>query len=453
MIFKICLVLNLATVGFEYIYRMETQPSNNQDIKMKIYDLIGIGFGPSNIALAIALEENDPQSLKNVCFIEKQASFAWHNDMMLENAHMQISFLKDLVSLRNPKSHYSFINYLHENNRLADFINLKTFYPSRTEFNDYLKWAASHFHENTAYSETVFEVIPQLNDLNNVTHLLVKSYNSEGKVVERLTKDLVISVGGTANVPEEFKTFKNDPRIIHSSKYLSEIKQNHLANKVAVIGAGQSAAEIFMDLNSQHHKPSIDLIMRARAIKPSDSSPYVNEIFNAEFTDYVFDKNQAERQALLEEFWHTNYAAPDLEVIQSIYDVFYQQKVTGSDHHSFLRGHQVSSVLADENGVHIIVKDLDNDTTSQNTYDTVVLATGYQRQQHLTLLAPLAQYLNDYNVDRTYCIKTSDNFEPKIYLQGSCEKSHGLSDTLLSIMSVRSHEIVTSLSKSSELVD
>lgn len=418
---------------------------------MKIYDLIGIGFGPSNISLAIALEEKAPQNLKNVCFIEKQASFAWHEDMMLDDAHMQISFLKDLVSLRNPKSHYSFINYLHEHNRLADFINLKTFYPSRTEFNDYLSWAASHFQENTAYSEAVFEVVPQLNEFDKVTHLLVRSRNDQGKIIERLTKDIVISVGGTANIPEEFTAFKNDPRIIHSSNYLSEIKKDHVANNIAIVGAGQSAAEIFMDLNKQHHQPSVDLIMRARAIKPSDDSPFVNEIFNADFTDFVFNKNQNEREKLLEEFWHTNYAAPDLEVIQNIFDVFYQQKVIGSERHNFLRRHEVTSVIADENGVHIRVKNLNDGTTSQKSYDTVVLATGYQRQQHLKVLAPLAKYLSEFTVDRSYCIKATANFEPKIFLQGSCEKSHGLSDTLLSIMSVRSHEIVTSLSENTEL--
>jgi len=420
---------------------------------MKVYDLIGIGFGPSNIALAIALKENDPQRLKNVCFIEKQANFAWHNDMMLADAHMQISFLKDLVSLRNPKSHFSFVNYLHEHNRLADFINLKTFYPSRTEFNDYLSWAASHFQENTAYSEAVFEVIPQINNLNTVTHLLVRSRDNKGEITERLTKDIVISVGGSANIPDEFKPFKNDPRVIHSSNYLSEIKQDHVANNIAIVGAGQSAAELFMDLNKQHHQPNVDLIMRARAIKPSDDSPFVNEIFNADFTDFVFDKNQNEREKLLEEFWHTNYAAPDLEVIQNIFDVFYQQKVIGSERHRFLRRHEVTSVMTDENGVHIIVKNLNDNTTSQKTYDTVVLATGYQRQQHLQILAPLAKYLNDYTVDRSYCIKSNDNFEPKVFLQGSCEKSHGLSDTLLSIMSVRSHEIVTALAKTAELAD
>src|SRR5688500_16831486 len=64
-----------------------------EDIAMQIHDLIGIGFGPSNIALAITLEEKKQEGYYiDSFFIEKQPSFAWHANMMLENAHMQISF-------------------------------------------------------------------------------------------------------------------------------------------------------------------------------------------------------------------------------------------------------------------------------------------------------------------------------------------------------------------------
>ena len=33
--------------------------------------------------------------------------------MLLEDATMQVSFLKDLVTLRNPASEYGFLSYLH----------------------------------------------------------------------------------------------------------------------------------------------------------------------------------------------------------------------------------------------------------------------------------------------------------------------------------------------------
>ena len=141
---------------------------------MRIHDVIGIGFGPSNIALAITLEEKKQEGCNlDSFFIEKQPGFAWHANMMLDNTHMQISFLKDLATMRNPSSHFTFINYLHQKKRLQDFINLKTFFPSRHEFNDYLAWAASHFDSRCAYGEEVFEVLPEEQN-NEITLLRVR---------------------------------------------------------------------------------------------------------------------------------------------------------------------------------------------------------------------------------------------------------------------------------------
>ncbi|MBQ3659658.1 MAG: PDZ domain-containing protein, partial [Bacteroidales bacterium] len=36
---------------------------------------------------------------------------------------MQVSYLKDLATLRNPRSGFSFVSYLHDRGRLVDFIN------------------------------------------------------------------------------------------------------------------------------------------------------------------------------------------------------------------------------------------------------------------------------------------------------------------------------------------
>ena len=175
---------------------------------MKIYDLIGIGFGPSNIALAITLEEQKQSGYGiESFFIEKQPNFAWHANMLLDNAHMQVSFLKDLATMRNPSSHFTFINYLHQKNRLQDFINLKTFFPSRHEFNDYLTWAASHFDHCCAYGEEVIEVLPEKRG-DEVALLRIRSRNREQVVHERLTRNLVISIGGQPRIPESFASLK-----------------------------------------------------------------------------------------------------------------------------------------------------------------------------------------------------------------------------------------------------
>jgi L-ornithine N5-oxygenase len=408
---------------------------------MHTHDLIGIGFGPSNIALAIALDERRQSGQRmNAMFIERQPGFAWHKGMLLDHAHMQISFLKDLVTLRNPTSRFTFINYLHEKKRLQDFINLKTFFPSRHEFSDYLAWAAEQFADRCAYGEEVFEVLPDKRG-SEVSALRIRSRDEAGTVHERLTRNLVVSIGGMPNIPDAFKPLKGDPRILHSSTYLRDIERQAGAQRIAIVGAGQSAAELFMNLHGRHDAPQVDIIMRARSLRPSDDSPFVNEIFNADFVDHIYSKSDTERAALLREFWHTNYACPDHELIEAIFKVFYEQKVRGQTRHRFLRRHDVQSVRAAADGIHISVLDLNAGRESTTRYDAVVLATGYERQQHKALLAPVASYLHDFSVDRNYRLQGTAHFRPAVFLQGACESSHGLSDTLLSLTAVRTGEI------------
>lgn len=416
---------------------------------MLIHDLIGIGFGPSNIALAIALDEKRQAGGRiNSLFIERQPSFIWHKNMLLDQAHMQVAFLKDLATLRNPTSRFTFVNYLHQKHRLQDFINLKTFYPSRHEFNDYFSWAAGQFEDQCIYGEEVFELLPEKRG-GEVALLRVRSRDQSGAIHERLARNLVVSIGGTVNIPECFRPFKDDPRIFHSHTYLQGIAGNAGAQRIAVIGAGQSAAEIFMDLHGRPNAPQVDLVMRARAIKPSDASPFVNEIFNPDFVDHIFSRPADERSDMLREFRHTNYACPDLELIEQIFKVLYQQKVKGVEHHRFLRRHEVNGVQAGGEAIELRLHDVNAGREVTAHYDAVVLATGYAREQHKSLLAPLASYLPGFETDRHYRLHSVPEFRPAVFLQGASEASHGLSDTLLSITAIRAGEILEALEAAS----
>lgn len=407
-------------------------------MSLEVYDLIGIGFGPSNIALAIALDERMPKhtSLQSL-YIEKHPEFAWHPGLLLNGTDMQISFLKDLATMRNPTSRFTFINYLHEKGRLQEFINLKTFYPSRHEFSDYLGWAAAFFKDRCVYGEEVFELAVE-KDGSDVKAVRVRSRDSKGNVQERLASNLVISVGGVPHIPEMFKPFMSDGRISHSHHYLHN---NIQAKKIAVIGAGQSAAEVFVDLDAKSCLPQVDLIMRAQALKPSDDTPFVNEVFNVEFIDHVFSLTQEERDDLLREFRHTNYACPDRDLIEQLYKIFYEQKVRNEVRHRLLRHRVIKSVNLSGDGVELCLLDTYEGKEEKTCYDAVILATGYERHQHKALLEPLKPYFKDFNVDRYYRLQSTPDFHPAVFLQGVNEPTHGLSDTLLSVTAVRTGEI------------
>ncbi len=82
--------------------------------------LLAIGAGPSNLALAVALDELAPDDVAAESLVIEQAeAVAWQPGLLLPWTTTQVSFLKDLVTLRNPQSRFSFLNFLHSVGRLA----------------------------------------------------------------------------------------------------------------------------------------------------------------------------------------------------------------------------------------------------------------------------------------------------------------------------------------------
>lgn len=89
------------------------------------YDFIAIGLGPFNLSLACLSEPlEDVKSL----FLEQRSEFDWHPGMMLEGVTLQTPFMSDLVTMADPTSQYSFLNYAKLNNRLYPFYIRESFF-------------------------------------------------------------------------------------------------------------------------------------------------------------------------------------------------------------------------------------------------------------------------------------------------------------------------------------
>jgi L-ornithine N5-oxygenase len=242
-------------------------------------DLVCVGFGPASVAIAVALhdamEAGKMAQTPKVLFLEKQSQFAWHAGMLLPGAKMQISFVKDLASLRDPRSNFTFLNYLHKNNRLVDFINLSTFLPARAEYEDYLRWCARHFDPVVRYQTEVVSISPVQEEGPHRVFTVTSRNVKTGAITTSRARNVVVAVGGQASIPKIFPA--RHPRVIHSSQY-AQLVPKILGNKaapyrVAVVGAGQSAAEIYSNVQGLYPNSKTHLIMRSEFLKPSDDSP------------------------------------------------------------------------------------------------------------------------------------------------------------------------------------
>lgn len=201
----------------------------------KLYDVIGVGFGPSNIALAIYFEEFYPQL--SSYFYEKKETISWQDQLQIDGADIQNHPLRDLATSTNPRSKYTFVNYLFEKGRLFEHFNLNYHFPLRSEYQDYIKWVSSHFENNMSTSIEVNNV--------SIENDLLRIELSTGKV--NYSPNLVLAVGRPANIPDVFLDIckKTPQRVVHSSMYNNFLEEHYSdltgldLPKVAVIGGGR----------------------------------------------------------------------------------------------------------------------------------------------------------------------------------------------------------------------
>jgi len=136
-------------------------------------------------------------------------------------------------------------------------------------------------------------------------------------------RNVSVAPGSTPYIPAPFASLTT-PRIAHTATYLTTLASPALAHqldpatfsgRVAVIGGGQSSAEVFNDLMGRLPNAKVDMIYRASALVPADDSPFVNaRAFDPAMTDEFWSMREGERQERLREFRRANYACVAPEV-------------------------------------------------------------------------------------------------------------------------------------------
>ncbi|WP_406395274.1 lysine N(6)-hydroxylase/L-ornithine N(5)-oxygenase family protein [Streptomyces sp. NBC_00882] len=420
-----------------------------------VMDVIGIGVGPSNLALAISLEEMRADgdaggAPLTMHFFEKQAGFGWHRGMLLEGATMQVSFLKDLATMRNPMSPYTFMAYLKSKDRIADFINSRTLFPFRVEFHDYLTWVAHHFNNVISYGAEVVRISPVIDDgLIKFLDLEVRFGGSRESVIRR-TKNLVIGTGLTPRLPAGIE---ESPRIWHSSRLLERAEEiSPGVKRLVVVGAGQSAAEVTEYFHSRFPEAEVHAVFSRYGYSVADDSPFTNAIFDPKAVDEFFASPPDLKRRLIGYHGGTNYSVVDLDLSTSLYRTSYQERVLGNQR--LLMRNMTKVVALDERAdqVEVALEYLPDGRRDVIEADAVVFATGYQANDPFPLLKEIASECKidthgQLALDRDYRVATSDSMKCGIYLHGAIsEHTHGLAAGLLSNTAVRAGEIADSIS-------
>ncbi|GAA4310876.1 lysine N(6)-hydroxylase/L-ornithine N(5)-oxygenase family protein [Streptomyces venetus] len=416
-----------------------------------VHDLIGIGFGPSNVAMAIAIGEHNAQAAEQEVitarFFEQQPSFGWHRGMLIDDATMQVSFLKDLVTLRNPASEFSFLCYLKSKGRLIDFINHKNLFPLRVEFHDYFEWAAAQVEDMVSYGHEVVGVTPVVRD-GAVEHLEVTVRSGEGLMVHR-ARNLVVGTGLRPLMPEGVE---RGDRVWHNSELLARVDEldGTAPSRFVVVGAGQSAAENVAYLHRRFPEAEICAVFSRYGYSPADDSSFANRIFDPAAVDEYFAAPENVKRRLMDYHGNTNYSVVDIDLIDDLYRQMYREQVLGTERLRFLNVSRLTEVKETPAKVRATVTSLVTGDETPLDADVVVFATGYSPADPLGLLGEVADHcLRDdagrVRVERDYRIATDPRLRCGIYLQGGTEHTHGITSSLLSNTAVRVGEILDSL--------
>ncbi|MEG3627562.1 lysine N(6)-hydroxylase/L-ornithine N(5)-oxygenase family protein [Streptomyces poriticola] len=413
-----------------------------QSPESEVLDVTGIGFGAANLALAVALHESGAAG--QAVFLEKQKEFGWHRGMLLEGSSLQVSFLKDIATMRNPTSDFGFLSYLQEKGRLVDFINQHTLLPSRIEYHDYLQWAADRLNHLVEYGVEATGVRP-VTEAGEVVALEVLAGD---RVVAR-TRNLVLASGLRPQLPEGAETGE---RVWHSSQLLHRLPafDERPPRRAVVVGAGQSAAEVAAHLMDRYPQAEVCAVFARYGYSVADSSPFANRVFDPAAVDDFYLAPPEVKQAIMRYHGGTNYAVVDEDVLQGLYRRQYEQKVSGTPRLRLMNASRLVSVEPREESAAVRVEFLPTGEHTDLDADLVVYATGYDSTDPAELLGGVSDALRrdeagELLIGRDYRLSTTGDFRCGIYVQGATEATHGIASTLLSMVAVRAGEIAQSI--------
>ncbi|WP_394433852.1 lysine N(6)-hydroxylase/L-ornithine N(5)-oxygenase family protein [Streptomyces sp. SGAir0957] len=397
------------------------------------YDFIGIGLGPFNLGLACLTE---PIAELNGVFLESKPDFEWHSGMFLEGAHLQTPFMSDLVTLADPTSPYSFLNYLKEQGRLYSFYIRENFYPLRVEYNDYCRWAAAKV-SSIRFNTTVTSVTYDEGDG------LYTATTEDGTTYR--APHLVLGTGTPPHIPEAVQGLGGD--YLHNSRYLQHKRELQKKESITLVGSGQSAAEIYYDLLSEIdvHGYRLNWVTRSPRFFPLEYTKLTLEMTSPDYIDYFHALPETTRYAL-EERQKGLFKGIDGELVDAIFDLLYQKKLGGPVPTRLLTNSALVSA-AYENGTYTLgLHQEEQDKAYELRTEGLILATGYKYQAP-AFLEPVKDRIRfdgrgRFDVARNYAIDTTGR---GIFLQNAGVHTHSITSPDLGMGAYRNSYIIGEL--------
>ncbi|THV43572.1 lysine N(6)-hydroxylase/L-ornithine N(5)-oxygenase family protein [Glycomyces buryatensis] len=336
----------------------------------RIHDFLGIGVGPFNLGLACLTA---PIEGLDGVFLERKADVDWHPGMLIEGTTMQVPFMADLVTLADPTSPFSFLNYLKQQGRIYPFYIRESFFQLRAEFQDYLRWAAARL-DNLRFETEVTSV--EWDSGRGV--YAVHSVSPGGANVD-FARRLVLGTGTPPWLPLAVQGLEGET-VVHASQYLASRDRLKECGSITVVGSGQSAAEIYRDLLEDIGTGyRLNWVTRSPRFFPLEYTKLTLEMTSPDYVDY-FNALPAARRDELNAGHKGLYKGINADDINEIYDLLYRKKFELGEVPTRLFTNCTVEKAAAGERLTLGIRQHEQDREFELDTEGLVLATGYSHR-------------------------------------------------------------------------
>jgi lysine N6-hydroxylase len=396
------------------------------------YDVVGVGIGPFNLSLA-ALADGVP-GLRTL-FLDAKPAFSWHPGLLLEGTTLQVPFLADLVTMADPTSPWSYLNYLRAHDRMFPFFFSERFHIPRREYDHYCRWVAERLPSCRFDARVIALEWDEQADAFAVIHR-----SADGGESRELARRVVLGVGTLPVVPEPLRpllTLSPVGRVLHSADYRAHRARLSAAADVTVVGAGQSGAEVVLDLLRQQDGeggggPYVRWLARTPAFAPMEYSKIGLEHFTPDYIRYFRALPEQRREQLVREQWQL-YKGVSEETLAEIHDELYERTIGGVEPRAALHpGVEVvgAEEASDGDGYVLSCRHTQQDALFEVRTAAIVAATGYaaERPAFLDGMAKLVDWdeRGRYRIDGDYRVTLDPRVSGALYVQNAELHTHGI---------------------------
>lgn len=386
----------------------------------RIHDVAGVGIGPFNLGLAALAE---PIAGLDAIFIDENDGFDWHPGLLLDGVTLQTPFMADLVTLADPTSPYSFLNYLKTTGRIYAFYIREDFHILRAEYNQYCRWVCDRL-DSLVFGTRAVDI---RHDAAADCYRIAVEDTATGQARTIAARRLVLGTGPSVHFPACCRDLGGC--VTHATDYKPQRDALQAKDSITVIGSGQSAAEVFYDLlgDIDRFGYRLDWFTRSPRFFSLAYDKLTLEMTSPEYVDYFHGLSEHTRHGLGQR--HKGlYKGIDESLINAIYDRLYELDINGGANVGLQANTELRDAAHDpaDDAITLALHQHEQGAAFSHRTQALVLATGfaYRVPAYVDGIADRIRWDDHgrFDVSRGYAV---DHANREIFVQNAEIHTHG----------------------------